>query len=174
MDIKDKSNIANIKDDWLKLVAPKYFDFKNTNLYTSGIFGYTNEILSEAEEDSYNAMSIARREVYPISAVNTDSLYKMATLQRISLPVATPATVSAILLLQEKDIISKGTMNGDIVTYVIDDSLPIMADNIQFMLDYPIVILAKKVSGNWSYTTHYDINYNNSLILQITNIFKIK
>ena len=36
------TNIGDIKDYWLKNIAPNYFSFEDINTYSTGIFGYIN------------------------------------------------------------------------------------------------------------------------------------
>lgn len=159
----DYSSIGAIKSHWLTDIAPNYFNFDNVNNYQTGIFGYTNEVMGNSVEDAFNAMSTMRQEVYPPYAQNKQSLYKMATVQQISLPKTTPATAKAILIIPESEICDKSTYNNGIYTCVIDNSLNILADNIPFMLDYPIVIISKKVGSTWSHIAHYDTSSVNPL-----------
>lgn len=162
--VKNYTNLADIKDFWKTNIATKYFDFDNTNNYNIGNFGFINEVLGTAMEDGQNAINIARREFYPISAKYESSFYKMAAVQRIDLPMATPSICDAILILSEDRVIEKGTSVNGINQFVIDNSINIIADKLNFMLDYPIVILSmKQEDGTWSHTTHYDINSQNSL-----------
>lgn len=159
----DYTNISDIKKFWLEEIAPKYFDMQNTNNYQVGVFGYINEIIGNTAEDAFNAINVARREFYPVTALYKSTLYKMAATQRIGLPMTTPASSRAILLLQEKEIINNATYNNGLYTFVIDNTLEIMADNIPFLLDYPIIIISKKEGDKWIHTSHYDINIENSL-----------
>ena len=39
------TNIGDIKDYWLKNIAPNYFSFEDINTYSTGIFGYINEVM---------------------------------------------------------------------------------------------------------------------------------
>lgn len=142
---RNYTNIASIKEDWINQIAPNYFDMENVNNYQLGIFGYINEVMANATEDAHHAINIARREFYPVAAEFKQSLYKMATLQNIDLPMVTPATTNAILIIPENEIMDRSTYSNGIYTCVIDDSMKIMADNIPFMLDYPIIIISKKV-----------------------------
>lgn len=159
-------NIADIKEHWLNVIAPNYFDFSNVNNYQAGIFGYVNEVMGEAVEDAFNAVNIARREFYPVTAEYLSSLYKMATLQQIDIPLTVPSTCRAALVLSQSEVISNSTYEDGIYTCVIDSCLNILANNIPFMLDYPIVILTKKTSSGWSHTAHYDTTIKNSLNTQ--------
>ncbi len=156
------SNIGNIKDYWLKNIAPNYFDFDNVNNYQSGIFGYINEVMGGSVEDAFNAANIARREFYPITAQYLSSLYKMASLQSISIPLTVPAQCKAALIIPQDQIIENSTVNGGVYECTIDSALKIFADDLQFMLDYPIKIISKK-TDKWAHTIHYDIDVTNSL-----------
>ena len=156
------TNVAAIKQHWLENIAPNYFDMNNINNYNSGIFGYINEVMATSVEDAFNATAVIRREFYPISAQYMTSLYAMATLQGIDIPLCTPATCRCALLIPQSEIIENSTFNEGIYECVIDSSLKIFAGDIQFMLDYPIKILSKK-NEEWTHTCHYDINVSNSL-----------
>ena len=157
------TNISDIKDFWLRLIGPNYFDFSDTELYNSGIFGYVNEVMGNTTEDAFNAINIARREFYPVTAQYTSSLYKMATLQGIDIPMVTPAHCKAALIIPQSQIIENSTSSGD-GTYecTIDSCLKIFADNLQFMLDYPIKIISK-YNEKWTHIVHYDVSTVNSL-----------
>ena len=159
----DYSNIASIKEFWINEIAPIYFEFEDINNYQSGIFGYINEIMANSVEDVHQAVAIARREFYPTTALYKSTLNKMATLQEIDMPLATPATGKAILFLNEKEIIDGSTFEEGMYKFVLDNSMVIRAENIPFSLDYPVVILAKKSGSHYSYTCHYDVDRRNSL-----------
>lgn len=161
--IRAYTSFSSVEKWWLDDIAPNYFDMDEVNLYRTGIFGYINEVMATVTEDSWNAINIARREFYPISAQYTQSIYKMAALQELDLPMVSPACCTCILIIPEKDIISKGTLNGDTITYIIDDTLKAPIGSHTFMLDYPIVILAKPNGTKYSYTTHHEIKYKNSI-----------
>lgn len=162
-DAMNYTSISGIKKSWLDLIAPNYFDLDNVNNYNIGILGYINEVMANSVEDAQNATNIARREFYPATAQYISSFYKMATVQNIDIPMATPAHCSIGLLIDQKNIIDNSTYDNGVYTCVIDNTLKIMADNLQFMLDYPIVILSKKAKTGWTHTIHYDITYSNSL-----------
>ncbi len=159
----DYSNLSEIKKYWLEQIAPNYFDMENTNNYQVGIFGYINEIIGNTAEDSFNAINIARREFYPVTAQYKQSLYKMAATQKIDLPMTTPASAKAILIFKEDEIISNGAYKNGVYTCIIDSSLEIMAGDIPFLLDYPIVIISKREGDKWIHTSHYQIDIENSL-----------
>lgn len=113
-------------------------------------------------EDAFNAVAVARREVYPVMAQFTTSLYAMATLQSIEIPLTTPATCKCALIIPQDEIIENSTFNDGLYECTIDNCLKIFAGDLQFMLDYPIKIISKK-TDKWMHTIHYDISVSNSL-----------
>ena len=156
------TNIASIKSYWLDTIAPNYFNFNNVNNYNAGIFGYVNEVMANTTEDAFNATAVARREFYPVTARFTTSLYAMATLQSIEIPLTRPATCRCALIIPQQEILDNSTFNDGIYECTIDNCLKIFAGDLQFMLDYPIKILSKK-TDKWAHTIHYDISVTNSL-----------
>lgn len=160
--VANYTNIADIKNFWLLAIAPNYFDFEDINNYQSGIFGYVNEVMANTTEDAFQAINVARREFYPITAQYTSSLYKMATLQSIEIPLTVPAQCKCALIIPQEEVIANSTVTNGVYSCTIDSCLKIFADNKQFMLDYPIRIISKK-TDHWSHTIHYDVNYSNSL-----------
>ena len=160
---------SDIMDYWMKTIAPKYFDMNDVNTYTAGTFGYINAVMAEAVMDSQLATNTMRREVYPSCAKYMKSLYKAAILQDVDIPLSIPSHVDMQVLVLEDHIINSGTrLANGMVQYVIDNTLTANVDGIPFTLDYPIIILAKKVGTVWNYTAHYDITYESS-VSDITN-----
>lgn len=159
------TSAASIKESWLKTIAPNYFDFDDTNNYNIGVFGYINEVMSHVVEDAFNAVSITRREFYPVTAQFNSSLYTMATLQNIDIPLTKPASCRCILFIPKSDIDGNSTEDTStgIKTCVIDDTLKIFAGDLSFMIDYPIHIITRKDSINWTPIVHYSINTKNTL-----------
>lgn len=155
-------SIATIKENFLE-IAKGYFNLDNINNYQTGVFGYIIELLSNVTEDSFNSINISRREFYPNTAMYKESLYDMAVVQNIGIPIATPSTCKAILIVKENEIIANGTASNGIQTYVIDNSALLMADDVPFMLDFPIIILSKRIGNKWNHTSHYDVSVSNSL-----------
>lgn len=162
--VKTYTNAAEITKYWIDHVAPRYFNMDNVNTYRAGTLGLNLDILSTVTEDTAHAMMLARREFYPNTAQYMKSLYKIAAAQFLSAPMAKPATANILLLIQQSDILKYGTTDGDLHTFVLDDTFVAYVDNIPFMLDYPIQILSvKKENGKYAHTTHYDFYINNSL-----------
>lgn len=162
----DYSSHASMKEYWIGKVASNYWDLDDINLYNTGLFGYVNEVMGTVAEDSAYGSTVARREFYPTTAKFSESLHKMGALQQLDPPMSKPSSVRCILLLPEKDIISKASFSGGIYTYILDDCMNCNIGEKNYMLDFPITILAKqKGSGSaaYQYTTHYDISKDNSL-----------
>lgn len=159
------TNLSDIKEYWFQNIAPHYFDFDNVNNYQAGLFGYVNEVMGEATEDVFHAINTVRREFYPHTAKFESSLFKMAALQEVPLPLTTPATANIFLLLNQREILERSTFSNGLFTFVLDDSMMILADNIPFVIEYPIIILAKQKTndGEFSFNTHYDLSVMNSL-----------
>ena len=156
------TNLADIKSYWIDTIAPNYFNFNNVNNYNAGIFGYVNEVMANTTEDAFNAIAIARREAYPVTAQFTSSMYAMATLQSIEIPLTTPASCKCALIIPQNEIIENSTFKDGLYECTIDNCLKIFAGDLQFMLDYPIKIISKK-TDRWTHTIHYDISVSNSL-----------
>lgn len=162
-EIKKYTSAVEMQDMWINNIAPNYFDLENVNNYRTGIFGYINEVMSTSLMDTYHAINVARREFYPVSAQNPQSIYKMAALQQIDLPRATPASCKAILLLNRDEIIENSTQKNGVYTCVIDNTCKILADKIPFSLLYPITIISKYTNSVWNHTIHYNKTNTNSI-----------
>ena len=140
------TNISDIKKYWLNNIAPNYLELNDINNYNAGIFGYVNEVMGNSVEDAFYATAIARREFYPVSAQFISSMYAMATLQSISIPLCTPSVCKCALIIPQNEIIDNSTFNDGLYECTIDNCLKIFAGDLQFMLDYPIKIISKKTT----------------------------
>lgn len=165
------TSTADVQDFMINNIATKYFDFENVNVYRTGLFGYVNEIIAQITMDTHNAINIARREFYPVTAENPRSFFKMAALQKIGLPLVTPGQCKAVLILNRDEVIDNSTYKNGIYTCVIDKTTTIMADNIPFSLLYPIVIVSNETNGVWNHTIHYDKSNTNDLDKQKSNYY---
>lgn len=191
MAFTDYTTSANALSAWIEDIAPNYFDFDVGELHRTGVFGYINEVMSQSELDAHHAVSIARREFYPTTAIYRKNLFKMAALHRLGYPLANAATCTATLLFKEEELLKYATrVDGSTYNFIVDNSMVIMADDIPFMLDYPIVIVIKKTIANPNisgdsidsysnkagviklsenrtyYTIRYDTTYKNSMNTQ--------
>lgn len=165
------TSTAELQDFMINNIAVNYFNFENVNNYRTGLFGYINEVIAQITMDTHNAINVARREFYPVTAENPHSFYKMAALQKVGLPLVTPGQCKAVLLLDRDEIIENSTYKNGIYTCVIDNTTSIMADTIPFSLLYPIVIVSNQSNGVWNYTIHYDKSNSNDLDKQKTSYY---
>lgn len=162
--IRSYESAAEITKYWLEEVAPKYFDPTKINTYRAGTFGYMNDIFSSSVEDGFHAMMISKREVLPNTAQYLKSLYTHAASRFMDAPMAIPATANVLLMIQQSDILKYGEDEGNVHTFVLDDTFTAKAGDIQFMLDYPInIISVERENGRYAHTTHYDVSIKNSL-----------
>ena len=171
--LADYTNQASITADWLRDIAPKYFDFEQTNNYRTGVFGYTNEVMSNVVEDAFNAVTISRREFYPTQAQYVNSIYRMGAMHELDAPMSIPARLNAVLVIREADILPYLETPGDV--YTISDETVFAAGDIPFMLDYPVLISGAKAADlksrlealgkdSMAYAVRYDREaYTNSL-----------
>lgn len=162
--IRSYESAAESVNYWLKNVAPRYFNMENVNTYRAGTLGFITDVMATTSEDTLHAMMLARREFYPNTAQYLKSLYKMAAARFMDAPMAIPATANVLLMIQQSDILKYGETEGDLHTFVLDDTFIAYVDDIPFMLDYPIKILSTpKENGKYAHTTHYDFYIDNSL-----------
>ena len=173
-DIKKYTSAAELQSHWIESIAPNYFNLNDMNNYRSGQFGYINEVMSSVVMDTHYAVNISRREFYPVSAQNAHSIYKMAALQGIDPPMATPCSCKAILLLDRDEIIENSEYKNGNYTCVIDDTTKIYADNISFRFLYPITIISKIKNNAWVHTIHYNRTKSNDLDKDSSTNYYIK
>lgn len=162
--IKSYSSAAEIIEYWMNHIMPRYFDMSKTNTYRAGTLGAISDMMATSVEDSVHAMMIARREFYPNTAQYMSSLYTHAAARFMDAPTATPAVANVLLMIQQSDILRYGTQEGDLHTFILDDTFIAYVDDIPFMLDFPITILSvERENGKYAHTTHYDFYIDNSL-----------
>ena len=175
----DYTDPSQAMERWITEIAPKYFNFDTSELHRSGIFGYVNDVMATVSTDGSRAMSNARREFYPTTAIWEKSFYKMGALHKLSYPLANPAKATMLIMLKESEIINYAEVINGKYKFVLDNNMTILAGEIEFMLDYPIIIQATKkrvgssvLSQNddnltstikYAYTVRYDMTYKNSL-----------
>ena len=142
--IRSYENAAEMTDFWLKKIVPRYFNPDSLNTYRAGTLGYITDILSTTTEDTFHAMMIAKREVLPNTAQYLSSLYLHAAARLMDAPMANPAVATVMLMIQQSDILKFGTQEGDLHTFILDDTFIADVGGLKFMLDYPITILSMK------------------------------
>ena len=162
--VKSYASAAEMVNYWITNMAPRYFEMDNVNTYRAGTLGLLNDMMGTTTEDMVHGMMVARREFYPNTAQYMKSLYRHAAAREMQAPMATPATATILLMIQQSDILKYGEQNENLHTFVLDDTFIAYVDDIPFMLDYPVEILSvQKENGKYAHTTHYDFYINNSL-----------
>ena len=164
-------NNSEMKKWWIDKIAPNFLEMEDTNLYVTGVFGYVNEVMGTIMEDSMETVNAVRQEFYPSSAKYMKSLYKMATMQQLDLPMTTPAIGRFAVLIPASLVLEQGLPIGDSETdkeLFIPNTLHTDVDRFRFTVDYPIIIDAyyNTSTGTYTYTVRYDIDdlkYGNDL-----------
>lgn len=161
--LKDFSALYKIKEYFSNNVAPKYFNLDNIDDTNVGLFGYITEILANNIEDSFFATTMLFKEIFPVTAEDSESIYLMAALFQMDNHFVTPSTVKFNILIAEDDVISHSTFSDGIYTLNIDRGAKISIEDIPFSLDYDIKILSKKIDGGYSHTAYYIFDFDNSI-----------
>lgn len=175
MATKKITSSESMVDFWINEVAPNFLDLEDTNNYSQGLFGYINKVMADSVIDVSNAVGIARREFYPISAQHISSLYKMAATQKISPPTIIPGSIkNGTLIVDQQSVLTNSTVSNGLYTCVIDNTMVIKAGEKPFLLDYPIIILSKLNNGVWKHTISYDMSVPNELSNISSNYIKNK
>lgn len=159
------TGIDQVKDYFMKQIAPNYFNVEDINDLNVGLLGYTTEVGATTTEDTFNAISLYVKEAFPNLAQLPESLYNFAANLDISDLFASPSRLSMFLLIKEKDIIEKGTVatTNNHVSFVIDKLIRIDVDGIPFSPDYDIIIGAQPFRDDFIFTAQYDMKYQNSI-----------
>ena len=160
---RNYSSIYNIKDFARNHLMPKYFDVKEVNDFNVGLLGMTTELISSGFEDTFNTVSMYIKELFPNTATMSETIYTYASLFQISELFANPASMDIILMVKESDILNLGTINGGAREFIVDCDTIIDIQGIQYMLDYDVIIRAKKYLDDYIFTSIYDYRYKNSL-----------
>lgn len=160
---RNYSSIYNIKDFARNALMPKYFDVNEVNDLNVGLLGMTTELITSGFEDNFNTVSMYLKELFPNTATMSETIYTYASLFQISELFATPASMDIILMVKESDILTLGTINGNVREFVVDCDTIIDVQGLQYMLDYDVKIRAKRYLDDYIFTSVYDFEYRNSL-----------
>ena len=143
-----KVNISSytIQEKWLNEVAPNYFNVDEINKLRIGLFGYVNEAMANATEDSLHMHSILSKELFPNKAILPDSIYAYASLANFDDFYATPAKFNFILAIKKSDIIKYSDLDeitGIREMLISKNSEVLIEGQIPYILDYDIKIIAR-------------------------------
>ena len=147
-------------------IAPKYFNLDDITKLRVGLFGYVNEIESNGLEDSVNMMNILSNEIFPNKAILPNSIYSYAALGDFEDFNAKPAKLSFSLILRKEDLIANSVEKNGYREYFISRYSTLTIENdVQFMLDYDIVIKIKKTNDgkDWILSARYNFDIKNAL-----------
>lgn len=157
------TDIFNIKDMYMKDIAPKYFDVKDINTLNVGLYGQVNEILASTTEDVFNTISTYTNELIPNRASMPASIYGYAAYCKVDNYFAKCAAVDAVIYVNIDYIISSKTRSGDKYIFNLDKNMEIYVEDKLFMLDYDISVIAKPYRDKYIFNARYVINGKNSI-----------
>ena len=154
----------NIKDFAVNEVAPNYFDEELINGYNIGTIGYITDLYANATEDMFNTVPVLMNEIFPNTCQFPSSIYNSAAIFGNEDVFAKPARLTAVLLINEQDVLRYATSsNEDFKTYTIDEHTYIKVEQYEFKLDYAIKISVKPYKGDYIFTAAYDKSFDNTL-----------
>lgn len=160
--IRNYSSNYDIKEFLKTEFGQKYFNMDELSTSNVGVFGFTTDILANTSEDTFNAVNTYIKEIFPNKATLASTIYNNAALYNVNDLFANPAKLSMVILLNEREIIHFAEKKTNQYEYKIDSDTRILVEDIEFMLDYDIIIQAKKYKDSYVYTALYDNQYTNS------------
>lgn len=161
--LRDYTALYKIKEYMKDTIAPKYFNLDEIDDTNVGLFGYITEILANNVEDSFFATTMLFKEIFPVTAEDPESIYLMAALFQMDNHFATPATLGFNILIAEEDLISHATFQDGFYTLNIDRDMKISVEEKEFMLDYDVRIMSKKVEGGYVHSAYYIFDFENGI-----------
>lgn len=164
-DIKKYTSIYEIKDYALNVLGPKYFPEDVIEGYNIGFLGYTLDLMTNVTEDIFNTVPIVINEMFPNLAQMPSSIYNYASLFQYSNLMATPSTITCVLLLPMDTLLEYSELSND-GTYKIfklDQRTEVRVEDQSFILEYDILVTMRPYRGEQIITASYIRDYNNDL-----------
>lgn len=163
-EIRNYSDIYNIKEWMSKEYAPKHFNL-DVNRFNSGLMGYTTEIAAVTTEDAFLAMNVHMKEMFASQASRPETISTYAAQLDIEGEVANPSELYFVLMVKKEDIHQYSYANVGTTrrTFSIDKMCRVMIDDKQYMLDYDVHIDVVPYRGDYTYTSRYDMEHENSM-----------
>lgn len=161
--VTDYSSIYTIKDFYQQKILPLYFDKDKLELSSVGSLGMFLDITGSTTEDMINIMGRYINEIMPGQSELPDFIYANAANFGISNILATPAKMSMLLLVKEKDVINYSTPVEDHTEFVLDSDMSILVDGLYYSLPYNVKIRSNLYKGEYNHMSFYDITYNNDV-----------
>jgi hypothetical protein len=163
---RDYSDNFSIKDTAISKLGTKYFGDVELAGLNVGALGFTLEQIGNITEDAFNTVSILLKESFPNKATIPESIYSHAAVFQLNNAFASCAQCSFVLMLEQKDILEKGTTENGITTFYLDKKTSVEVEGIPFTLDYDIKIEAQKKQITGSAT---DYNFSAQYVIDSTN-----
>jgi hypothetical protein len=165
---RDYTDNFSIKESAMATLGPKYFEGVSTDALNLGELGFVLEQISNITEDSFNTASVLLNEAFPNKAVIPESILSHAAIFQIDNTFANCGKCSFIILLQQSDILTYGTVSGDVTTFYLDKKTVINITDIPFTFDYDIKIEAlKKYDGaggyDYTFSAAYSMDFKNDI-----------
>lgn len=159
---RDYSSIYTTKDFFQKVI-PLYFNKDELSLSTVGALGMFLDINGSVTEDMINIAARYINEQMPGQAELPDFIYANAANYGINNVFGTPAKMSMLLLVKEKDVITNSKQVGDHKEFTIDSDMTILVDDLYFSIPYDIKIRSTSFQGEYNHMSFYDIDYTNAI-----------
>lgn len=165
---KINTSSYSIQKKWIEEVAPRYFNINDTSMLKAGLFGYINDVLSNACEDSLHMHSILSKEIFPNKAVLPDSIYAYSALANFDDFYATAAVIPIVIALRKNDVLKYAEINnvGKYKELILSKFSKINIENsIPFILDYNIRIICRPIfkdnKNDYIISAQYDMSEPN-------------
>lgn len=135
-------------------IASNYFG-EDISKQRIGMFGYVTESMAKTFNSVLMDSYFRSKEFHSITARRIQTLMMDASTLKIDASAAVPATMDTFISIETNDIFKKGIMTGDDYSFVIDKDTVVNILGYEFMLEYDINIISRKVGNNYTYSTQF-------------------
>jgi hypothetical protein len=166
--MKTYNDKSDFMDDMRSRIAPA-LGIEEEETYTLSMVSYLTHMAGELYEQAAEDSRILHREMYPITAMIPENMYKFASSGSVTDITATPAFANCYAYMSISDILANATYESGKYVYIMEDFAVTVDDEYVFTALYPVEIsLSKNVNGDYSCTAKYNIDTVNP-ISTITN-----
>lgn len=163
-EVRNYTDIFNIKKFMIDSIAPQYFDTEEINQFNVGLLGYTTELHAVTVEDTFNTMDTLIHEMFETRAILPSTLYTRASILGVDGYItANPSTTTGTIHIKKDDILKYAERREDEYVFVVDNDTTIEVDNVPYMFDYDIVITAREYKGGHIFTSRFNMTYDNKI-----------
>jgi hypothetical protein len=159
----DYSSIYTIKEFYQKIL-PLYFDDKELALSTVGALGMFVDVNASTTEDMMNVTGRYITEIMPGQSELPDFIYSQAANYGVTNVLATPAKMSMLLLVKEKNVVEYATMVDEHLEFTLDADMNILVDDLNFSLPFNVKIRSTLFNGEYNHMAYYDKDYSNEIV----------